>query len=182
MGLVTVALQVSHEYNVCWKTATWRELSYSAQKQIRPFIKGMIPGHLSLLSCLYSVPKRKTNTTLCPRSKKLLNSWLQFPHCWAPATELLTEVTVQERTLVPGISPSIPSPLCILAVLLRMRWSYRILISFVTLLPGLLILHVLPFSSARTSLLTDKEMPSKMGTLCSCGLAQAWSLQACVLS
>lgn len=69
MGLVTVALQVSREYKLCWRTAAWRELSYSAQKQIRPFIKGIIPGHLSLLSYLYSVLKRKPSTALCLRSK-----------------------------------------------------------------------------------------------------------------
>lgn len=58
MDLVTVALQVSHEYRLCWKTAAQRELSYSAQKQTKPFIKGEFPGHLSLLSYLYPFLKR----------------------------------------------------------------------------------------------------------------------------
>lgn len=69
MDLVTVALQVSHEYRLCWKIAAQRELSYSARKQTKPFITGEFPGHLSLLSYLYSFLKRKSNTALCLRSK-----------------------------------------------------------------------------------------------------------------
>lgn len=69
MDLVTVALQVSHEYRLCWKIAAQRELSYSARKQTKPFIKGEFPGHLSLLSYLYSFLKRKSSTALCLRSK-----------------------------------------------------------------------------------------------------------------
>lgn len=64
-----MALQVSHEYRLCWKIAAQREPSYSARKQTKPFRKGEFPGHLSLLSYLYSFLKRKSSTALCLRSK-----------------------------------------------------------------------------------------------------------------
>lgn len=105
MGLVTVALQVSREYKLCWRTATQSELNYSTQKQIRPFIKGKIPGHLSLLSYLYSVLKRKL--ALCLRSKS--SSIAGFS---SPAAGLQPQSHLQKGQCGKGLSsPGFPHPI-----------------------------------------------------------------------
>lgn len=118
-GLVTAALQVSCEYKVCWSTAAQRELSYSAQKQIKPFIKEIIPGHLSLLSYLYSFLRRKPSTALCLSSKN--SSIAGFS---SPLLGFSHGAACRRDRPGKGSRPwdcPIVSPPCIPAELLRMR-------------------------------------------------------------
>jgi len=118
------------------------EPGYSAQEQTRPFTKGIIPGHLSLRSYLYSVLQRKPSTALCPRSNSP-----SIAGVGSPAAGLQPRSCSQQGECGKGLSsPGFPRPvtLSVPAALPGRRWSRRLLASFVTLFPGPLCVHPLP--------------------------------------
>lgn len=119
--------------------------------------KWKISGHLSFLSYLCSVVTRKPSPTLVPKIKKPLSSQLQLPPHWAPTTEPLAGVQAGDRALVPAASPSHhPLHHCSTAEeLVKLKPHSQLWTPF----PGSLwqFLHLLPFSLARTKLMTDKH-------------------------